>query len=420
MMHKSDHDVRRHDVLIAGGGFVGLALACALAGPRERPTGLRIMVVERAPAPAPEDRPDHRASAVTAASLRMLHCLGAGGSIMPAAQKVTRMLIGDGALDDVARPPFLLFETEAGASDGSPAAHIVPNEVLLQSLRQAAAHDQITILHGRQITALHVDGARALVTLDDGQHIRADLVAAADGVTSALRNLARIKTVGWDTGQWGLVGTLALERDHEGQAVQHFLPAGPFALLPLPGKFASLVWSEQADEAQRILCLPEQQVCDELMRRAGHQFGQLRPLAPLQAWPLQFNIARSFIADRVALVGDAAHRIHPLAGQGLNLGLKDVAALAECVLDAARLGLDIAGVSVLERYQRWRRFDVASMVAAMDGMNRLFSNDADAVRMMRELGMGLVQRLPAVKSWMVREAAGDTGTMPRLLRGEAA
>ncbi len=212
---------------------------------------------------------------------------------------------------------------------------------------------------------------------------------------------------------------MAHERDHNGRAAEHFLPAGPFAILPLKGRRSSIVWTEQAGEADRIVALPDDAFHAELEKRFGLRLGDIKVAGLRRAYPLSLLVARSFISDRLALIGDAAHVIHPIAGQGLNMGLRDVAALAEAVVDAARLGLDPGDATVLDRYQRWRRFDTMSMGVATDGLNRLFSNRSDVLRLVRDVGLGLVERAPALKNMFIREAAGLTGDVPKLLRGEA-
>ena len=213
--------------------------------------------------------------------------------------------------------------------------------------------------------------------------------------------------------------TVGHEREHNGCAEEHFLPAGPFAILPLTGKRSSLVWTESRADAARIAALPEREFHQELERRFGLRLGELKALDQPRAFPLGYFVARDFIAPRLALVGDAAHVIHPIAGQGLNLGLKDVAALAECVVDAARLGVDFGQFNVLERYQRWRRFDTMAMGVATNSLNLLFSNQSQLLRSVRDIGLGLVDRLPPLKELFIRQAAGLTGEVPRLLKGEA-
>lgn len=401
----------RTQVLIAGGGFAGLALAIAL---REA-LGPAFGIVVADPA---RDRPapDARASAIAAASRRMLESLGAWGAVASAAQDVLDMVITDSRLDDAVRPVLLTFAGEV--APGEPFAQLVENGVLLAALRARAE------AVGLDLRAVAVTGYEAgphgvTAQLSDGTTIAAALLVAADGMRSRLRDLAGIGTVGWEYGQSGIVTTVAHERDHHGRATEHFLPAGPFAILPLTGRRSSLVWVETTDEANRIVALPDDGFLAELETRFGLHLGALSLTGPRQAFPLGLTIARSLVADRLALIGDAAHRVHPIAGQGLNLGLRDVAALAETIADAARLGLDIGAADVLERYQRWRRFDAMTMGLATDGLNRLFSNHSDVLRLVRDLGLGLVDRAPALKRLFVQEAAGVSGAVPRLMRGEA-
>ena len=259
--------------------------------------------------------------------------------------------------------------------------------------------------------------------MQDGTALGARLLVAADGAHSSIRERAGIATHGWDYGQSSIVTTVRHERDHHGRAEEHFLPAGPFAILPLKqdatGHRSSIVWTEQADEAERIVALDDAGFHAELEKRFGLHLGEIEAVGPRRAFPLGLSVARAFVADRVALIGDAAHVIHPIAGQGLNMGLKDVAALAETIVDAARLGLDPGSPVTLDRYQRWRRFDTMAMGVATDGLNRLFSNRSDALRVVRDVGLGLVDRLPALKQLFIREAAGLVGEVPKLLKGEA-
>jgi 2-octaprenyl-6-methoxyphenol hydroxylase len=244
------------------------------------------------------------------------------------------------------------------------------------------------------------------------------LLVAADGARSKLRSKAGITTHGWNYDQSAIVTTVAHERDHGGKAEEHFLPAGPFAILPLKGNRSSIVWTEKTPEAERIVALPDVEFHAELEQRFKLQLGEIAAVGARRVHPLGFFVARSFIAERLALIGDAAHVIHPIAGQGLNMGLKDVAALAEVIVDAARLGLDPGSATVLERYQRWRRFDTVAMGIATDSLNRLFSNRSDVLRAVRDIGLGLVDRVPNLKRLFIREAAGLVGEVPKLLRGE--
>jgi 2-octaprenyl-6-methoxyphenol hydroxylase len=257
------------------------------------------------------------------------------------------------------------------------------------------------------------------VALRNGAAIRTRLLVAADGARSRLRERAGIATYGWSYGQSAIATTVTHERSHQGRAEEHFLPSGPFAILPLRHNRSSIVWTERTGEAERIVALPDDDFHHELEKRFGLRLGDIVVSGPRRAYPLGLWVARSFIADRLALVGDAAHVVHPIAGQGLNMGLRDVAALAEAVVDAVRAGLDPGDATVLERYQRWRRFDTMTMCVSTDGLNRLFTNPSDAVRLARDLGLGLVDRFPALKRLFIREAAGLAGEVPKLLRGES-
>jgi len=274
------------------------------------------------------------------------------------------------------------------------------------------------VLRADAVTGFEATADRIEVQLSAGAAVAAKLLVAADGARSAIRETAGIRSVGWSYDQAGIVTTVTHERDHHGRAEEHFLPAGPFAVLPLKGRRSSIVWTEERREADRIVALPDEGFHAELEKRFGLKLGEIAAAGPRRAYPLGLSVARSFVGERLALVGDAAHVIHPIAGQGLNLGLRDVAALAEAIADAARLGLDPGGPDVLERYQRWRRFDTAAMGVATDGLNRLFSNSSDALRLIRDVGLGLVDRAPALKGLFIREAAGLTGEVPKLLRGE--
>ena len=325
------------------------------------------------------------------------------------------MIVTDSKLKDAVRPVFLTFAGEVEPDE--PFAHMIENAPLNAALA-AKARTQGIELRATAVTGFEHHG-RIMVSFGDGGTTSAGLLVAADGARSRVREQAGIATHGWSYGQSAIVTTVTHEREHNGRAEEHFLPAGPFAILPLNGRRSSLVWTETDAEAARIIALPEAEFHAELERRFGLHLGEIGVAGARHAYPLGLFIARSFIAERIALVGDAAHVIHPIAGQGLNMGLRDVAALAEAIVDAARLGLDPGGADVLERYQRWRRFDTMAMGVATDGLNRLFSNESDVLRLMRDVGLGLVDRMPALKSFFIREAAGVTGEVPKLLRGEA-
>jgi 2-octaprenyl-6-methoxyphenol hydroxylase len=410
----SSRETQQVDVLIGGAGFAGLALAIALR------QGLRpsfsVAVADPTLARAASDA---RASAIVAAARRLFETIGVWQAIE--AQPILDMVVTDSRLQDVARPTFLTFDGDIEPDE--PFAHMIENGPLLAALVAKAKQEGVA-LRPTAVADFEVASNRAEVRLADGEAFAARLLVGADGAHSAIRERAGIASHGWSYGQSAIVTTVAHERDHHGRAEEHFLPAGPFAILPLKddaavGHRSSIVWTEEAQEAQRIVALPDDEFHAELERRFGLRLGEIEAVGPRRVHPLGLSIARAFIADRLALVGDAAHVIHPIAGQGLNMGLKDVAALAEVIVDAVRLGLDPGSLAVLDRYQRWRRFDTVAMGVATDSLNRLFSNRSDVLRLARDIGLGLVDRLPALKHFFIREAAGLVGEVPKLLRGEA-
>jgi len=297
---------------------------------------------------------------------------------------------------------------------------MVPNVAMVGALRGLCERLGVEIRHGLSVSGFSAGPQSTAISLSDGSSLEARLLIACDGVRSALRDMAGIKTVHWNYDQSGIVTTVEHERPHEGCAEEHFLPSGPFAVLPLKGNRSSLVWTERTADADRLVAADDLVFEEELERRFGHKLGPVRPVGPRRAFPLGLTLARSFVAPRFALAGDAAHGIHPISGQGLNLGFKDVAALAETVVEADRLGLDIGSLNVLDRYQSWRRFDTLRMGVTTDVLNRLFSNDVGPIRVMRDFGLGVVDRLPGLKSYFIGQAAGTTDAgAPRLLAGEA-
>ncbi|KMO43487.1 2-octaprenyl-6-methoxyphenyl hydroxylase [Methylobacterium tarhaniae] len=406
------------EIVVAGGGLPGLALALALR--QALGEGVRVTVCDPAFG-RKEPLRDLRAYAVAAAARRMLERLGIWDAVAAGAQPIREMVITDSRLADPVRPTFLTFEGEV--AEGEPFAHMIEGGGLVAALREAAAAAGV-VLEGSPVLAATPETDRIVARLPDGRQIRADLVVAADGARSRLREAAGIGWVGWSYPQSGIVATVAHERDHEGRAIEHFLPSGPFAVLPLPpggslGHRSSIVWTERQAEVPALLGGGPEEALMEVERRFGLGLGRIALESPLRAYPLSFGIARRFGAKRLLLLGDAAHVIHPIAGQGLNLGLRSAAALAEALADTMRLGLDPGGPEALETYERSRRFDTLAMGAATDGLNRLFSNDALPVRLARDFGLGLVDRLPGLKRMFIREAAGLRGRQPRLMRGEA-
>jgi 2-octaprenyl-6-methoxyphenol hydroxylase len=297
---------------------------------------------------------------------------------------------------------------------------MVPNRAMIAALRTKASKLGVDILQSSAVSSFERNATHAIVTIADGSKITTKLLIAADGVKSKIRTLANIRTLEWKYGQSGIVTTVAHERPHNGQAEEHFLPSGPFAMLPLTGNRSSLVWTEPTDEANKLIASDNLVFEAELERRFGHKLGDITLEGGRRAFPLGLTLAREFVQDRIALVGDAAHGIHPIAGQGLNLGYKGAAALAETIVDAERLGLDIGSVGTLERYQMWRRFDTVQMGVTTDVLNRLFSNDIAPIRQLRDFGLGLVDRMPKLKSYFIEQAAGlQTSDGPKLLQGEA-
>ncbi len=397
------------DVLIAGGGFAGLALALAL----RQALGPDFAVTVADPEFGRGDDP--RASAIAAAPRRMFEALGVWDAVAAGAQEISDMIITDSRVDDAVRPVFLSFEGDV--VPGEPFAHMIENAALVGELAAKASAEGVAIV-ARPVTDFAVAGNGVSVTLGDGSVRTVKLLVAADGARSRLRERAGIALRGWSYGQSAIVTTVAHERDHNGRAEEHFLPGGPFAILPLRNRRSSIVWTEHTAEAARFVALPDAEFRDALEKRFGLHLGEITLAGPRRAYPLGLWVARDFVAERLALVGDAAHVIHPIAGQGLNMGLRDVAALAEAIVDAARLGLDPGDATVLERYQRWRRFDTLAMGVSTDGLNRLFSNRSDVLRLVRDVGLGIVDRLPPLKRMFIREAAGLTGEVPKLLRGE--
>ncbi len=399
------------DVLIGGGGLAGLSLAIALRqglGPQ-----FSVTVVDPTLANA---APDARASAIAAAARRLFETMGVWQAVAHEAQPILDMIVTDSRVGDVMRPTFLTFEGEL--EPGEPFAHMVENAGLIAALVATARAEGVDLRATTVGDFVHEASAVA-AALGDGTTLQAKLLVAADGARSAIRERAGIRSFGWSYGQSGIVTTVAHELAHHGRAEEHFLPAGPFAILPLTGNRSSIVWTEESREAERIVALPDAEFHAELERRFGLHLGEIKVVGARRAYPLGLSVARSFVAERIALVGDAAHVIHPIAGQGLNMGLRDVAALAESIVDHVRLGLDPGSAVVLERYQRWRRFDTMAMGIATDGLNRLFSNRSDVLRLARDVGLGMVDRLPMLKRFFIREAAGLTGEVPKLLRGEA-
>jgi 2-octaprenyl-6-methoxyphenol hydroxylase len=399
------------DLVIVGGGMTGLTLACAVAG-----AGVRTLLVERQPllaALAPGF--DGRVTAIAQASRRLLEALGLWADLAPCAQPIADIRVGE-------RHSPLTVHYDHRAVGDEPLGHIVENRLLRSVLLrrvQALAADCLTLAAPDAVALIRWrdDGAR--VRLAGGGEVLAALVAAAEGRNSPTRTAAGIEVLRWDYRQTGIVATLAHERPHRGLAVERFFPEGPCAILPMTGRRSSIVWAAQNRLAQELIGLDDDAFMGELEERVGDALGDLTLAGPRWHYPLSMTQALRYTGRRLALVGDAAHAIHPLAGQGWNLALRDVAALAELVVDARRLGLDPGGAMLLARYERWRRFDSLALIAITDGLNRLFGNDLLPLRLARELGLGLVERIVPLKQFFMRHAMGALGDLPRLMRGEA-
>jgi 2-octaprenyl-6-methoxyphenol hydroxylase len=416
------------DIVVAGGSFAGLALVRGLV--QALGGGLSIAIIDRdagisnsgsgseSGAGSGAAAADGRAFAIWAGAKAVLDSLGVWDRIAADAEAMTAIEITDSGLDDGLRPTRLTYD--ARTPDGQPAAYMVPAARLTAALQASIADEpSVAWIAPAEAQSLVAGEHDVKVGLRDGRTISAALAVAADGKSSKLRDAAGIKTVGWSYGQTGIVATVKFSEPHGGVAIQHFLPGGPFAILPLKDNRACITWSSEASEAARVMTLDDQGFLAELDKRIGGRFGSIALDGPRQAWPLDIRLPRQLIARRFALIGDAAHGVHPIAGQGVNLALRDAAALIEVLADAARLGLDLGNGTHLERYQRWRRFDSTMSATIYDGLNRVFGVDNVVLRGGRGAALGVLDRLPSVKEMIISEAAGLSGELPKLARGEA-
>ena len=408
------------DVLIAGAGMAGATLALALAQ-----GGLKVILVD----PLPFDDQlaptfDGRASAIAYASFRQWRTLGLAAELEPHAQRIEQILVTDGRTPGASGPPalpaYLRFESAeiADRSDGEPLGYMLENRRIRAGLAVGVGRSNIEVLAPARLTGLEVSPSHATVTLDDGRTLTCALVVGAEGRGSTVRRAAGIGDIGWRYGQSGVVATVRMERPHGGVAHEYFLPGGPFAILPLTDNRASLVWTEATARGEALREAGPEAFQAHLTRRFGEFLGGVEKLGPTFVYPLSLAMAERLVAPRVALLGDAAQGIHPIAGQGLNLGLKGAAALAEVAVEARRIGEDIGAEATLERYARWRRFDNVAIAASSDLFVRLFSNDNPVLRLARGVGMAAVNHIAPARKFFMQEAGGAVGDLPRLLRGE--
>jgi 2-octaprenyl-6-methoxyphenol hydroxylase len=401
------------DVLIVGGGFVGLTLAVALAG-----KGLAVAVVDRVTPEAQQaSRYDGRASAIALGSWRVFEAIGVGERLRHNAQPILDIRVADGRVSQRASPLFLHFDhREVGEA---PFGYMIENRGIRHALFEASSSlDVLQLLAPNAINEVKRDASGVVAVLDDGRRIAARLLVAADGRSSATRASAGIRVREMRYAQTAIVATVRHQRAHEGVAVEQFLPSGPFAMLPMTMNRSNIVWTESSKLAASYSALSDAAFCAELGRRFGDWLGGIELEGPRFSYPLGLMQADRYTARRLVLAGDAAHVIHPIAGQGLNLGLRDAAALAEIVVDSHRLGLDVGDSPLLGRYERWRRFDNTVLAIATDGLNRLFSNDFGPLRVARDIGLAAVGKIPPLRQLFMRQAMGVLGTLPRLVRGE--
>ncbi len=427
------------EVLIVGGGMGGLTLGAALAG-----AGVEVVVLDHGDPAAQRDAAfDGRASAIARGSQQALAGIGLWPRLEDQAEPILDIRVSDGRVGRRASPLFLHYDHRE--VDGAPLGYIVENCWIRTALHaHAAGLSHLRLLAPCRLESLERGAERVEARLAGGRRITAKLAVSAEGRAASLREAAGIRTTHWTYPQTGIVCTVAHEAPHRGVAHETFLPSGPFAMLPMtdgedgqgpghrgsgrrgsgPGSNlalhrSSIVWTERRALAPAMMALDDVAFSAEIARRFGDSLGSLRAIGGRWAYPLSLLLAERAVDHRLALVGDAAHAIHPIAGQGLNMGLRDLAALAEVLVDARRLGLDPGAADVLARYQRWRRLDNLLLVAATDGLNRLFSNDSALLRLVRDLGLAAVQRAPPLKRFFMRHAIGLDGDLPRQARGEA-
>jgi len=401
------------DILIVGGGLNGPVLALALAR-----SGLTSTVIDTQPAPKLEAAGfDGRSYALALASVRLLRKLGLWDGLAGEAQPMLEIKVSDGRAGEGPLSPFHLHFDHAEIEEG-PMGHMVEDRHLRPAVLAAITDNPlITRLNGETVVAQEASAGGVTVTLASGRSLTGRVLVGADGRRSGTAARAGITRTGWDYGQTAMVCAIEHDLPHHGIAHQFFMPPGPLAILPLKGNRSSIVWSETHANAAAFNALPDADYLEMLRPRFGDFLGEIRLAGARYTYPLNLTLANSFVASRVALVGDAAHGVHPIAGQGLNAGLRDIAALAQVLTEARARGEDIASTLVLERYQQWRRFDTATLALATDLTNRMFASDNPLLRLGRDIGMGVVNAIPKLRRGFIREAAGLTGDLPELMRG---
>ena len=400
----------RSDILIVGGGLNGPAMALALAQ-----AGRRVTIVDALPETVRRNAAfDGRAYALALSSVRLLRAIGIWDRVAEHAQPMLDIKVSDGRAGEGAAPFFLHFD-HAEIEEG-PMGHMLEDRFLrrafLDAMKETPGITRVT----DAVTAQEPSSGDVALTLASGKRLEGALLVGCDGRASGTARRAGIRRIGWGYGQTALVTAVEHEYPHHGIAHQFFMPPGPLAILPLPGNVSSIVWSESDETAAGFATLDDAGFLKVLRPRFGDFLGEIRLRGKRYSYPLGLTLANSFIAPRLALVGDAAHGMHPIAGQGLNAGLRDVGALVQVITEAARRGEDFAATQVLARYQQWRRFDTATLAMVTDTTNRLFSNDNPLLRLGRDIGMGMLGAVPALRRGFIREAAGLTGELPDLMK----
>lgn len=400
------------DTLIVGGGLNGPALALALAQ-----AGLSSTVIDALPGGIQtDDNFDGRSYALALASKRLLAAIGIWDKVAQQSQPMLEIKVSDGRAGEGPLSPFFLHFDHAEIEEG-PMGFMLEDRFLRRALTEATQKNSlITVLEGETVTAQSTNMSGVTLTLASGRTLQGKLLVGADGRRSGTAERAGIKRSGWDYGQTALVCAIEHDLPHNGIAHQFFMPPGPLAILPLPGNMSSIVWSETHENATLFHALSDEDYIQVLRPRFGDFLGNIRLVGKRFTYPLNLTVANSFTAERLALVGDAAHGMHPIAGQGLNAGLRDVGALAHVITHAKQRGEDFASELVLDRYQEWRRFDTATLAMTTDLTNKLFSNDNPLLRFGRDIGMGVVNALPGLRRTFIREAAGLNGDLPDLMR----